>query len=222
MARVKAGPDCDVWAGISPRKPIETIELTRYTAGGADLVARIEPNGKGFVAVVPPYVGINHPIFKHDYPTLETFRTYSKVYDVSQPSKSAYLKVFNLVAPIRDFQGGFGLEAESDYTREVFETKDRRTRKIVCRQELSVMPVRQGPAIVFRFSNRKQPAITMTGTNCDDNAQRNADLRNQQAIQHIIEATGEAAAIRAASDSRWPYCGNTEIGSKKPCILPIE
>ena len=218
-SRLKSGPDCDVWKGIIPRKPIETIELEQGTEGGASIVARISPNGSGFVAVVPPYFSSYHPLNSTLDPTLDLYEKYATVFEFSPSNGQAYATIKSLVGPIRDFQGGLFVDSTSADTRRVFELDDPLTRKIKCRKELSILPARHGPLIKFSFADRSEPSLVGTGLNCDDSAQRSAEDRIDRAVAMLIESTGKRDAIRLAASRQYPACEGPQI--HEPCWIPI-
>lgn len=216
--RLIAPQDCDVWAGIVPQKKLETIELLEETQGGALLVARIDPTGSGFVAIIPPYSQLRNPLWTSHNPPVEQFRRFSAAFATVQNSPSTYSTIVDLIGPMRDFQGGNFLKASSASFDQSTEIGDHRTRKILCRKSIQISPPDLGPIITFRFHDAETPVYVSTGVNCLDVAQRSAERRVSAAIAHLIDATGQAPAIKRAANREYPFCGRTE--GKEPCINP--
>ena len=214
----KNSRDCDVWQGIKPRKAIETVELNEETSGGAMIVARIAPNGSGFVAVVPPFDRMNHALWKSDNPTLDQFRKYAPTFEMYPRSQSLYSSIIENIGPMRDFQGGIMLELSSRESLKYSELDNPLTRKIVCKKPKHSLPIQTGPVVTFRFADRDQPVYVDTGGNCEDNAQLKARLRVSISLDLMIQATGHAREIHALGMHQFSYCG--AVRSNQPCVMP--
>lgn len=219
VSRFKSGPDCDVWIGIKPRKSIETIELRQDANDGASIIARISPNGSGFVAVVPPYLSSEHPLNGTMLPSRELYQKYAKVFDFVRSDAQTYQSIRMLIGPLRDFQGGFALEMENPESRKFFELDDPLTTVIKCRKERGVIPASHGPVIGFSFKGRAEPMMVTTGLGCVDAAQRAATTRVNRSLAMLFEATGQRAAIHIEAKKNYPIC--TGPFGMEACYLPI-
>lgn len=208
---------CDVWSGIEATKPIETIELQESTPGGATILAQIDQHGTGFVAVIPPY-DMNHPLREKADLTRADLSKYGTIYEIGGIDNKLYQAVKDLVGPMRDFQGGWFLEVSDSRMRKQVGLDDPRTRIIQCRKPESSMPAQHGPVIAFRSGDGKQTELVSLGVNCVDVAMQTAEIRNKEAVDLLIKATGQADGIRARGMLDYPICQYAEVS--QPCITP--
>ncbi len=200
-----ASPDCDVWEGIVPAKPIETIQLRRTSTGGASLIARISPDGTGFVAVIPPF-GPRSAFSEIVDPTASDYGSVGRVFSLEQPDQKLYGKVVSLVAPLRDFQGeNFG-NTRDPHLRSVFELDDQRTRRIICLTPTDIMPRESGPTIEFKINGDTYPSKISLGSGCNDAAIRSGTKRINIAIDAIVDATRQFNAIKDEYIREFPLC----------------
>lgn len=221
--RIMPASACDVWSDVLPKKPIETIELTRRTEGGATIQARISPDGSGFVAVLPPYPW-HHPFREIEVPTQQQYLVAAKTFILPGDDPSVYRDVRQLIEPMRDFQSadwlGLG-EEDGDSTLSVaFEIKDIRTRKFACRKLETIMPARPGPIIQFQFVHGPSPIYVTLGANCIDPATRSAKRRVEKAIARLFDATGKRVQIEREGRRQFPYCRD-DHRDVQPCIQAI-
>jgi len=207
---------CDPWQDIEPRKPIETIELSKETDGGAHIVARIAPDGSGFVAVLPPFPIDKNPVLQSENPPEGLFRSIGKVFKFGPDKNLIYTEVLGLIGPMRDFQGGWLLELADPKNRFSTGFGDPLTRKIICKAPVQIFPAKHGPVITFRFAGRDQPAYVGTGVNCIDAAQSSAERRVAQAIAVMVTATGRTEEIGKLGEQEYPAC--RVFDSKGPCV----
>lgn len=203
-------PPCDVWVDIASKLPVGTVELHESTEVSGDIVARIYPDGSGYVAIYKPYWDddLSQPddidfINPNELPFLSSLHKFEQRQD-------AYRQVEALLRPLRDFKGKnrmideFGLTEGSEGSL-ILQWHDPMITKKVCRNDIVGIPI-YGMIVVFGSEASGGKPRYYTEFECDDVAFRAAHHRRQQAYELILKAADAKRAIEAETNEKYPEC----------------
>lgn len=216
-------PPCDVWKEITPVHPIGTVELGERTNAGGSVLARIEPDGSGFVAITSPIAEVPGELDEEpSFVSLERIQKTASVFEIERDPQLR-TKIESLVGPMRSFRGGSWLTDDPEIvadmsraSRALFQLDDKKIRKIKCRRRVHIVPW-LGEVVTYGSTESGGDPRIFIWDDCNDIAYRGAAARLRKAYHILVEAAGARAAIEEETWEKYPECNKEPW----PCPGPL-
>lgn len=201
-------PPCDVWTGIKSEKAVGIVQIEEETEALGPIVARLEPDGSGFLAVFRPFRAERYAIDESTgFTGIQEFAKHSTIFAI-QGREDLYRHVAADLHPIRNFQGYSDAEywmIGSPDLEALLDLDDPRTVRTVCRRKKQIIP---WLGTIITFSDERGRPQAYFDNRCDDVAYRGVVNRRRRAFQAIVKASGAMQFIAEETRDKYPECSN--------------